>query len=140
MTPISLSSISNSLREPTAPTPPSADGKMSVEEAKVLKQAFSQFVGETFFGSMLKSMRQSVGEPAYFHGGEAERQFQSRLDQQMAADMATGQGAMFADSLFEHQFPQVAAQLREAGRPLNATPTTPPTSNGLEGLDALRPR
>ncbi|CAL1151170.1 unnamed protein product [Cladocopium goreaui] len=65
---------------------------------------------------MLKSMRQSVGEPAYFHGGMAEEQFQARLDQQMAADLAAGQGATFADSLFETDHPEAAALLAAADK------------------------
>ena len=38
-----------------------------------LREKFTQFVGETFYGQMIKSMRSTVGKPAYFHGGQAER-------------------------------------------------------------------
>lgn len=101
-----------------------------IEEARELKEAFTQFVGETFFGQMLQTMRQSVGEPAYFHGGMAERQFQARLDQQVAQDMAASGGGAFANGLFESQFPREAALLENAkhGEP------------GLTSLDSLRRR
>jgi len=88
--------------------------------AAKLKETFTQFVGETFYGQMLKSMRATVGEPAYFHGGSAERQFQARLDQQLAQDMASSGSAGLADDLFESQFPAEAELLREAQTPLAA--------------------
>lgn len=115
------------------PTGPMAE---RVAEAKELKQAFGQFVGETMFGSMLKSMRATVGEPAYFHGGSAERHFQARLDQQMAADLAEGQGAELAQSMFEQQFPDRAQLLREHAESLAAA--KPLSPGALDSLDALR--
>ena len=42
-----------------------------------LREKFTQFVGETFFGQMIKSMRSTVGKPAYFHGGQAEEAFRA---------------------------------------------------------------
>ncbi|TWT42690.1 rod-binding protein [Botrimarina hoheduenensis] len=98
-----------------------------VTEARELKETFGQFVGETLFGTMLKVMRESVGEPAYFHGGSAEKHFQSRLDAQMATNLAEGQGASISEALFEQQFPGQARLLAEA------TPSAP-----LDQLNALR--
>lgn len=95
-----------SLRNPSA-----ARGESAVEQARELKEAFGQFVGETFFSQMLKSMRATVGEPAYFHGGHAEEQFQARLDQQIAQDMASS-GEEFAEDLFESSFPREAALIK----------------------------
>ena len=109
-----------------------AAGDASVENARDLKQAFTQFVGETFFGQMLKSMRATVGEPAYFHGGMAEEQFQAQLDQHLAQDMASAGAGGFADSLFRSQFPQEAALLDAEAKPAG--------DNGLAALDALRRR
>ncbi len=106
-------------------------GVGSVEHAQKLKETFSQFVGETFYGQMLKSMRATVGEPAYFHGGHAEEQFQARLDQQLSQDMAAAGAGGFADQMFDSQFPAEAALLKEA----SATPT-----DGLYALGALRRR
>ena len=53
-----------------------------------LREVFDQFVGETFFGQLLKAMRQTVHEPAYFHGGRGEKVFQAQLDQVLAAKMS----------------------------------------------------
>ena len=106
--------------------------KTPAEQAKDLKEAFGQFVGETFFAQMLKSMRATVGEPAYFHGGHAEEQFQARLDQQIAQELASGGGG-FSDQLFESSFPREAALLREVENgPEQASP--------LSQLDSLRRR
>lgn len=104
-------------------------GDESVEKARDLKRAFSQFVGETFYGEMFKAMRRSAGEPAYLHGGMAEEQFQSRLDQQMSQDLAASEGNPFAEGLFRQQFPDEAALL-EANKP----------TAGLADLGALRRR
>ncbi len=49
-----------------------------------LRKAFDAFVGETFFGQLLHSMRKTVGKPAYFNGGRAEEIFQQQLDQVLA--------------------------------------------------------
>ena len=53
---------------------------------------FTQFVGEAFYGQMLKSMRSTVGKPAYFNGGHAEEVFQGQLDQTMAQSNDQGHG------------------------------------------------
>src|SRR6056297_2762513 len=52
-----------------------------------LKEAFTEFVGQTLFGSMLASMRKTVGKPAYMHGGRTEEVFQQQLDQLIVEDM-----------------------------------------------------
>jgi hypothetical protein len=79
---MNITSVSPLLSQsmPKAPVANAPHSTGDVKQARELKEAFTQFVGETFFGQMLKSMRQTVQEPAYFHGGMAEEQFQARLD------------------------------------------------------------
>lgn len=84
--------------------PPQADGN---EE---LRERFTQFVGETFFGQMIKAMRTTVGKPAYFHGGRGEEVFQGQLDQTMAEHMTAASAKQFAEPMFELQFPHLAAR------------------------------
>src|SRR3954467_15858675 len=79
-----------------------SSGKEEVHEK------FTQFVGETFYGQMLKSMRSTVGKPAYFNGGRGEQVFQGQLDQTMAEHMTTATADRFADPLFHRQFPNVS--------------------------------
>jgi Rod binding domain-containing protein len=73
-----------------------------------LRQQFTQFVGETFYGQMIKSMRSTVGKPAYFHGGRGEEVFQGQLDQQFAEHMTAATAEDFAEPMFEQQFPHLA--------------------------------
>ena len=66
-----------------------------------LREAFDQFVGETFYGQMLGSMRKTLGKPAYFHGGRAEEVFQGQLDQVVAEQMAKANANSFTGPMFE---------------------------------------
>ena len=62
---------------PTKPTPPSP----KAPDNPALRKAFDQFVGQTFYGQMLQTMRKSQTKPAYFNGGRAEEVFSQQLDQ-----------------------------------------------------------
>lgn len=65
------------------------------------KELFQQFVGETLFGQMLKSMRKSVPKSAYFHGGRGEEIFQQQLDQILAEKMSRTSAEKLSDPMFE---------------------------------------
>jgi Rod binding domain-containing protein len=73
-----------------------------------LRKHFTQFVGETFYGQMIKSMRSTVGKPAYFHGGRGEEVFRAQLDQTLAEHMTAATADRFADPMFHQQFPKLA--------------------------------
>ncbi len=79
------------------PAQPALNGKDETE----LRQAFDSFVGETFFGQMIKAMRKSVGKPAYFYGGRGEEIFQEQLDQTMAKDIARASADQFTGPMFD---------------------------------------
>lgn len=66
-----------------------------------VREAFDQFVGETFYGQMLASMRKTVGKPAYFHGGRAEEIFQGQLDQTLGEQLAKASAGSFSGPMFE---------------------------------------
>src|SRR5688500_16591557 len=85
----------------TAPQPAST-------ESAELRQQFTQFVGEVFFGQMIKAMRATTGKPAYFHGGRGEEVFQGQLDQKLAEHLTEASAARFAEPMFERQFPRLA--------------------------------
>jgi hypothetical protein len=78
--------------------------------ADELRNQFTQFVGETFYGQMIKAMRSTVGKPAYFHGGRGEEVFQGQLDQQLAEYMTAASADALAGPMFARQFPQFAEQ------------------------------
>jgi hypothetical protein len=73
-----------------------------------VREKFTQFVGEAFFGQMIKAMRSTVGKPAYFHGGRGEEVFQGQLDQQLAQHLTAASADKFAEPMFERQFPNLA--------------------------------
>ncbi len=66
-----------------------------------LKQAFTDFVGQTMFGQMIKSMRTGQQPASYFHGGRAEEIFQGQLDQVLAEQMSQASAKSLADPMFE---------------------------------------
>ncbi|MGB7324726.1 MAG: rod-binding protein [Rubripirellula sp.] len=70
-------------------------------EASETKEAFTDFVGQTLFGSMLSSMRKTVGKPAYMHGGRTEEVFQQQLDQHIVEDLTKSSASSLADPMFE---------------------------------------
>ena len=70
-------------------------------DQKELRKAFDNFVGETFYGQMLGSMRKMTGKPAYFHGGRAEEVFRGQLDQVLAEEMTEASAETFTGPMFE---------------------------------------
>ena len=64
------------------------------------KEAFQQFVGETFYGMMLKQMRQSVEQGPYFHGGQGEAIFQQQLDQVLVERMSAASADTFSEPMY----------------------------------------
>jgi len=71
------------------------------KDPKKLREVFGQFVGETFYGQMMKSMRQTVGKPAYFHGGRGEEVFQGQLDQKLVEEVAKASDEKLTKPMFE---------------------------------------
>jgi len=82
---------------PTPKPPPSAAGAENAE----LRETFEQFVGEVFFGQLLKAMRKLTDKPAYFHGGRAEEIFQRRLDELLAKKLSQSSSRRLAEPMYE---------------------------------------
>ncbi len=66
-----------------------------------LKDKFQEFVGQTFFGELIKSMRTSQQGAAYFNGGRAEEIFQGQFDQMMSEELSKTSAASISDPMFE---------------------------------------
>lgn len=81
---------------PASPTPPGQDAK-----SQALRRNFDDFVGQTLFGEMLKSMRKSQQKPAYFHGGRAEEVFQQQLDQVLTEKLSQASAEKVAGPMYE---------------------------------------
>jgi peptidoglycan hydrolase FlgJ len=66
-----------------------------------LEKTFQDFVGQTFFGQMIASMRATQEDAPYFHGGRAEKIFQGQLDQVLAEELSDSSAAQFSDPMFK---------------------------------------
>ena len=110
----------------------------------VLPDAFDQFVGDTFFRQMLKSMRSGTGKPAFLHGGQAEEIFQSQLDEVMITDLVKATKDSFSSELFNQQFPDHTTSTSDQGAVPDSTaavPASPPlappeSTSGTSSFDA----
>lgn len=76
-------------------------GEPSPQEDDKLKRAFHDFVGQTLFAQMIASMRSTQEEPAYFHGGRAEKIFQGQLDQALTEEISNASSEMVAGPMYE---------------------------------------
>jgi flagellar protein FlgJ len=88
-----------------------SSAEQRLQDAGEVQKTFRTFVGEAFFGQMLKAMRSTQGKPAYFHGGHAEEVFRGQLDQALAEVMTEASADTIADPMFRQQFPRQAALL-----------------------------
>lgn len=89
---------------PNLPAPQSPHDLASLSgppQKSETQEAFTEFVGQTLFGSMLASMRKSVGKPAYMHGGRTEEVFQKQLDQVIVEDLTKASADTLADPMYE---------------------------------------
>lgn len=80
-----------------------AQGEMaeSVGGSEELRKTFQDFVGQTFFSQMIASMRSTQQEPAYFHGGQAEKIFQGQLDQILSEEISKASASEISDPMFK---------------------------------------
>lgn len=88
---------------PAAATAPGASANATARTAEgdpQVREAFDQFVGETFYGQMLKSLRSTTKKPAYFNGGRAEEVFTGQLDQVMAQKISHVKAQQISQPMF----------------------------------------
>jgi hypothetical protein len=83
------------------PSPGIQRSEASPADDDALRKAFTDFVGQTLFGQWIASMRSTQGDPAYMHGGQAERIFQNQLDQVLAEEMTKASADSFANPMYE---------------------------------------
>jgi Rod binding domain-containing protein len=65
-----------------------------------LRQAFDSFVGETFYGQMLKSLRSTQSKTPYFNGGHAEEVFTQQLDQVLSQKLSKAGADKFSGPMY----------------------------------------
>ncbi len=66
-----------------------------------LKEAFQDFVGQTFFGEMIKSFRTTQQPSKYFHGGRAEEIFQGQFDQVLTEKLSDASSEKISAPMYE---------------------------------------
>jgi Rod binding domain-containing protein len=66
-----------------------------------LREKFQDFVGQTFFAEMIKSLRSAQQGAAYFNGGRAEEIFQGQFDQLMSEHLSDASAKSISDPMFE---------------------------------------
>ena len=102
MTPIDALTNAAGAPSPSVPSQlTAASGAKTPGHPQDVKQAFDQFVGETFYSQMLQSLHKMAGKPAYFNGGRTEEIFQGQLDQVLAEKMTAATPGQFSGSMFE---------------------------------------
>ena len=82
-------------------TPPRVPSPETRAPASEVREAFHDFVGQTFFMQLLSEMRKTVDKPAYFHGGQAEEIFQAQMDQVLAERLSDASAETFSGPMFE---------------------------------------
>ena len=93
----------NLIQSPDVPTF-AVDVGLGAETAKQpdeLKEAFQDFVGQTFFGEMIKAFRTTQQPSKYFHGGRAEEIFQGQFDQVLTEKLSAASADKIADPMYE---------------------------------------
>lgn len=88
-----------STAEDSIPAP--SDSAPSGAGSDDLKEAFQDFVGQTFFGEMIKSFRTTQQPSKYFHGGRAEEIFQGQFDQVLTEKLSDASSEKIADPMYE---------------------------------------
>ena len=71
------------------------------EQKGELKEKFQEFVGQTFFNELIKSLRTSQQGAAYFNGGRAEEVFQGQFDQMMSEHLSEASAQSISDPMFD---------------------------------------
>jgi len=84
-----------------SPQAPAAAARRGGRDTPELREAFTDFVGQTFFGELVKQMRATLHKPAFFHGGMGEDIFQTQLDQIMVERMSETSAKTFSDPMYE---------------------------------------
>ncbi len=90
-------SVPPAMRNPEIP----AELQRAATGSPEVKEAFQDFVGQTFYSQMLSAMRKTVEKPAYFHGGRAEEIFQGQLDQVLSESLSEATADSFSGPLYE---------------------------------------
>jgi len=80
--------------------PPQTETPAEANE-KQFREVLHQFIGQTLFGQMLKSMRATQEKNPYFHGGQAEEIYQSLLDMKLTDQMTKSTSKTLSEPMYK---------------------------------------
>lgn len=97
-----------------------------------LKEHARKLVSQTFFGTMLKQMRNSPFKSELFEGGRGGQVFTSMFDQHLSEQMAGGAGEKLVNALVR-RLQRIRTQAN-GGHELNARTEIPKAANPYENV------
>jgi len=65
------------------------------------RELLHQFIGQTLFGQMLKSMRATQEKNPFFHGGQSEEIYQSLLDMELTDQMTQATSKTLSEPMYK---------------------------------------
>ena len=65
------------------------------------RELLHQFIGQTFIGQMLKSMRATQEKNPLFHGGHAEDMYQSLLDMELTEQLTQATSRTLSEPMYK---------------------------------------
>jgi Rod binding domain-containing protein len=68
---------------------------------KQFRELLHQFIGQTLFGQMLKSMRATQEKNPFFHGGQSEEIYQSMLDMELTDQMTKATSKTLSEPMYK---------------------------------------
>jgi hypothetical protein len=66
-----------------------------------LRKTFTAFVGQTFYGELVRQLRASVPKSPLIHGGFGEDVFQSQLDQILVERISQASAPRFSEPMYQ---------------------------------------
>ena len=84
----------DSVEQPTAETPVDANDNL-------FRELLHKFIGQTFIGQMLKSMRATQEENPFFHGGRAEEIYQGLLDMELTDQLTKATSKTLSEPMYK---------------------------------------
>ena len=82
-------------------TESAADAPKTDARDKQFRELLHQFIGQTLFGQMLKSMRATQEKNPFFHGGNAEDIYQSMLDMELTDQMTKATSKTLSEPMYK---------------------------------------
>ena len=68
---------------------------------KTEKEAFTQFVGETFYSILVKQMREGTGKSSLFGDSSATRAYEQQFDTMMVQSLARKDASGLSSAMYE---------------------------------------